>query len=114
MQTIWAPIAVIAGGLLLGAAGSVSADGRDCNRPGKYQYGDSYRYYPSDWNAQDDRYDRSYAWDRNDQRAWERWRLEETRQHQRELQVEEERERAHARWERARAREYDRNGFRRD
>jgi hypothetical protein len=114
MRTIWAPVAVITGCLLLGAAGSVSADRRNCDRTGQYQYVDNYRYYPADWNSPYDQYDRGYGWDRSDIRAGERWRLEEARRHQREEELEEARERAHARWERARARDRDWNDFRRD
>ncbi len=116
MRTTWAPVAIIAGSLLLSAAGNAFADRRDRNWDNRYQYSGSYRYYPTDWNNRydRDRYDRDYRWDRDDRRDRERWRLEEARRHRIEEEREERRERERARFERGRDRDRDRYEFRHD
>jgi hypothetical protein len=65
MRRTRAPVAVIAGGLLLSAVGSASAD--RCNRNGydRYQYSGSHRYYPATWNDR-------YEWTPSDRQIWPR------------------------------------------
>ena len=74
MLRIWAPIAIVAGSLLLGAAGGAAADRRDRNYDNGYQ---AYRYDRSGWYDRNDgryrydSYDRDHRYDRDD-RNWRR------------------------------------------
>ena len=79
MRLTWAPMVVVAGSLLLSAAGAASAHDRDGDWNNRYV--DSYRVSPADWRSRDSRnsrydrddrnyrYDRAYRSDRDDGRA---------------------------------------------
>ena len=127
MLKIWAPMAVIAGSLLLGAAGSASANHCDRDDAARYRSNAGYWVYPADWSRRDYRYDRDdrgYRYDRggrydrddrgywDDRRARRREELDERRErHAFALERERGREREHARYER-RERRDDRGRYR--
>jgi hypothetical protein len=96
---------VVAGSLLLAAAGGASADRRDRD------YDNGYRVYRSDRGGRYDRDDGRYRYDRDD-RNWRRHEeLEERRIRERRLEEARENDR---RWRERRDRSYDRWNDRRN